>query len=74
MTILATGIGYLPQFRPTQRVCKHCGEPYLPLTRGDRYCPRPPCARRPSGAGSGRSGGSRPRAMAGNMPKLSVGW
>ena len=43
MTILATGIGYLPQFRPTQRVCKHCGEPYLPLTRGDRYCRRAVC-------------------------------
>ncbi len=27
MTVAATGIGYLPEFRPTQRpACRHCGE------------------------------------------------
>ena len=44
MSVLAIGIGYLPQFRPTQRpACRHCGESYLPVERGDRYCRREPC-------------------------------
>lgn len=41
---LCAGISYLPQFRPTQRFCRHCGELYLPRERGDRYCRRDPCA------------------------------
>ncbi len=43
MSVLATGIGRIPEFRPTQRFCRHCAELYLPVERGDRYCRRPPC-------------------------------
>lgn len=43
MTIAATGIGYIPEFRPTRRFCRHCMDPYMPETRGDKYCQRAPC-------------------------------
>lgn len=43
MTIAATGIGRIPQFRPTQRLCRHCLDPYMPKERGSKYCEREPC-------------------------------